>query len=95
MRFVNANFCEKCVSELSAPQAGRIRTSNATKTEKEAEFMGQKEPNTDIRCRVESCSFHCGDRDYCSLSSIQVEPCQDCHSGKAADESMCGSYRKK
>ncbi|NLD58571.1 MAG: DUF1540 domain-containing protein [Clostridiales bacterium] len=57
--------------------------------------MGQKEPNTDIRCRVESCSFHCGDRDYCSLSSIQVEPCQDCHSGKAADESMCGSYRKK
>ena len=57
--------------------------------------MSQKNPNTDIRCRVSSCTYHCGDRDYCSLHSIQVEPCQNCGSGQACDESMCGSYRHK
>ena len=57
--------------------------------------MSQKKPNTDIRCRVTSCAFHCGDQEYCSLNSIQVEPCQDCCSGKASEESMCGSYRCK
>ncbi len=54
-----------------------------------------KEPNTGIRCRVASCSFHCGDCDYCSLHSIQVEPCQKGGTGNAADESMCASYRCK
>ena len=33
--------------------------------------MSEKNPNTDIRCRVSSCTYHCGDRDYCSLHSIQ------------------------
>ena len=57
--------------------------------------MSMNEPSTDIRCRVSSCTYHCGDRDYCSLHSIQVEPCQNCGSGQACDESMCGSYRHK
>ena len=55
--------------------------------------MSQMKPNDKIRCRVSSCEFHCDSCDYCSLNSIQVEPCAACHSGKAADESMCGSYR--
>lgn len=58
-------------------------------------IMSQKKPNTDIRCRVTSCAYHCGDQEYCSLNAIQVEPCSDCCSGKACDESMCGSYRCK
>jgi len=57
--------------------------------------MSQKKPNTDIRCRVTSCAYHCGEQEYCSLNAIQVEPCKDCCTGKAADESMCGSYRCK
>lgn len=62
---------------------------------KEEIIMSQKKPNTDIRCRVSSCAFHCGDQEYCSLNAIQIEPCVECHSGKACDESMCGSYRCK
>lgn len=57
--------------------------------------MRHKEANTDIRCTVESCAFHCGEQNYCSLRSIHVEACPDCHSGNAADESMCGSYERK
>ena len=51
--------------------------------------------NTCIQCRVDSCRHHCGDEEYCSLKSISVEPCEACHSGRAADESMCGSYSRK
>ena len=61
----------------------------------EETVMSQKKPNTDIRCRVTSCAFHCGDQEYCSLNAIQVEPCSNCCTGKASDESMCGSYRCK
>lgn len=57
--------------------------------------MNMKQPNTHIRCRVSSCTYHCGDEEYCSLQAIQVEPCKDCCNGSAADESMCGSYRHK
>ena len=32
---------------------------------KEVCLMSKNEPNTDIRCRVSSCTYHCGDRDYC------------------------------
>ena len=56
--------------------------------------MSQKKPNTSIRCRVDSCAYHCGEKDYCSLQAIQVEPCPGYESGKPSDESMCGSYRK-
>ena len=57
--------------------------------------MSQKTQNTDIRCRVSSCAFNCGDQEYCSLNAIQIEPCHDCCNGKSSDESMCGSYRHK
>lgn len=61
----------------------------------EETIMSQKKPNTGIRCRVTSCAFHCGEDEYCSLNAIQVDPCPQCASGKACDESMCASYRKK
>ena len=54
--------------------------------------MSQKNPNHNIRCRVKSCEYHCGNCDYCSLSAIQVEPCNCGTSGRPSDESMCGSY---
>lgn len=54
--------------------------------------MSQKKPNNNIRCRVTSCEYHCGDCDYCSLNAISVEPCACKSSGRAAEESMCGSY---
>ncbi|MGN1006615.1 MAG: DUF1540 domain-containing protein [Aristaeellaceae bacterium] len=57
--------------------------------------MTHKQANSAIRCRVDSCEYHCDDQQCCSLSSIQVEPCTNCHSGKACDESMCASYKCK
>ncbi|MDO4370386.1 MAG: DUF1540 domain-containing protein [Clostridia bacterium] len=57
--------------------------------------MSQKNVNKNIRCKVDSCDFHCEDQNCCSLSSIQVEPCSNCHSGIASDESMCASYKCK
>ena len=57
--------------------------------------MSHQSPNESIRCRVESCSFNCGDVSCCSLRAIQVEPCGNCDSGKAEDESMCASYKRK
>ena len=57
--------------------------------------MTQKKANHDIRCRVSSCVFHCGDCDCCSLKSIQVEPCANCGDGFPAGETMCASYSNK
>ena len=57
--------------------------------------MSHNKPNERIRCRVESCAFHCQDAECCSLQAIQVEPCQGCDSGSPADESMCASYKRK
>lgn len=54
--------------------------------------MSHKEGNPDIRCKVSSCQYHCTD-DLCGLRSIEVEPTPNCNSGKACDESMCGSYK--
>ena len=55
--------------------------------------MSKKEANTDIRCSVESCAYHCGEQDYCSLRSIHVDACPNGSTGKPEDESMCGSYK--
>ncbi len=57
--------------------------------------MDRKAPNPSIRCRVDSCEWHCGEQEYCSLQAIQVEPCPNCVDGKPEDESMCGSYRHR
>lgn len=56
--------------------------------------MSRKEPNTSIHCRVNSCEYHCGDEEFCSLRAIRVEPCSNCTSGNPDDESMCGSYSR-
>ena len=57
--------------------------------------MSKKEANTDIRCNVESCSYHCGEQNYCSLRGIHVDACPNCKSGAPEDESMCGSYKQR
>ncbi len=57
--------------------------------------MANKQANSHIRCRVQSCQYHLDDQNYCSLGAIQVEPCEGCVSGKPADESCCASYRHK
>ena len=46
-----------------------------------------------IGCHVSSCKYNDGSS-YCELSQIEVQPCQDCrsHTGRPADESLCGSY---
>ena len=49
-------------------------------------------PNKSIQCGVCSCQFH-DKSDYCSLAKIRVDAIPGQSSGKAADESMCGSYR--
>lgn len=61
--------------------------------------MSQKNPNPNIRCRVSSCAYNCGEDACCSLRAIQVEPCEGKNRDSAApeskaDASMCGSYRK-
>lgn len=56
--------------------------------------MSQMKPNPSIRCRVSSCAFNCGEDDCCSLSAIQVEPCDCAEPESKADMSMCASYRK-
>jgi len=47
-----------------------------------------------IGCAVTSCRYNKQGR-ACSLESIQVEPCENAHTGDPSDESMCGSYRNK
>ena len=45
-----------------------------------------------INCSVSSCEYHDEKGEKCNLKEITVEPCYDCDSGEAEDESMCGSY---
>ena len=51
--------------------------------------MSCKKANESIRCTVQQCTHHCGDADYCTLSSIKVGThemnptmveCTDCNS---------------
>lgn len=51
--------------------------------------MDQKQK---INCTVESCVYNNTEEQKCALEEIIVEPCQDCSSGIASEESMCGSY---
>lgn len=56
--------------------------------------MSQMKPNPNIRCRVSSCAYNCGDKECCSLQAIQVEPCGDGDKRSKAEMSMCDSYRR-
>lgn len=51
-------------------------------------------PNSNIQCGVCSCSYH-DPSNYCCLQKIHVDPSPGGASGKAEDESMCGSYRSR
>ena len=53
-----------------------------------------KQPHQNIDCTVCSCAYN-HDGKHCTLDCISVEPCKKCHSGKAEDESWCGSYKCK
>lgn len=57
--------------------------------------MSHKTANPHIGCTVKSCSYHCEEKDNCSLSGITIKECPGCGSGKAADESMCSNYVTK
>lgn len=48
-------------------------------------------PNKSIQCGVRSCKFH-DESNHCCLSQIHVDAIPGQSSGKAEDESMCGSY---
>ena len=48
-------------------------------------------PNMSIRCTVDQCAYHCGEKQYCSLQSVQIgthesnptqTQCVDCESFK-------------
>ena len=52
------------------------------------------EENQKINCTVESCRFNDMNKQLCTLSQINVEPCLDCDTTEP-DESMCASYEYK
>lgn len=48
-----------------------------------------------IGCGVSSCRYN-GEGRYCELHRIEVRPCKGCGgSGKADEESFCGSYSQR
>ena len=49
-----------------------------------------------VGCRVTSCRYN-DKGSYCELTRIQIEPCccKNSGNGDPADESLCGSYRRK
>lgn len=47
-----------------------------------------------IGCEVNSCQYF-NDRGMCDLNHIVVKPCASCNTGRAEDETLCGSYQKK
>lgn len=50
--------------------------------------------NQKINCTVHSCEYNNPEYKLCNLDAIIVEPCSQCNTGKALEESMCGSYKK-
>ena len=53
--------------------------------------MNNNNPNPSIRCTVNECAHHCGDVQYCALTSVQIgtheshpteQKCVDCESFK-------------
>lgn len=55
-------------------------------------MQNNMDPNPSIQCGVCSCSYH-DPSNHCSLIKIKVDPIPGASSGKADDESKCGSYR--
>ena len=70
-------------------------TGEPIKHEEASAMSGQKRENPEIHCNVRSCEYHSERSEHCTLPGISVCACAQCGSGKAEDESMCGSYRAK
>ena len=51
--------------------------------------------NRHIKCNVNSCEYNNCSSHNCSLNQIEVKACSNGNTGKATDESMCGSYKCK
>lgn len=51
--------------------------------------------NQKIYCNVCSCAFNDEKDQICELDHIKVCACPGCNNGKAQDESMCESYKKR
>ena len=73
--------------------SGILKASHERKVD---QMATEKIGNQTIACSVSSCRYNDGCA-YCSLSRIEVQPCSGCknHTGKPADESLCGSYRTR
>lgn len=48
-----------------------------------------------INCNVDTCAYNDTQAYACTLSAINVKPCCDNHTGKAEEETNCGSYKAK
>lgn len=56
--------------------------------------MSDKTGRQSIGCEVTSCRYNSHGSE-CDLHSIMIRPCQNCCSGRAEDETLCGSYEAK
>ena len=78
---------------MSRPRAGH--TEQGPHFVPEEVFFMKGQINPDIRCDVRSCRYHDAETGHCALEGIHVRACEQCGTGRAEDESMCGSYRTK
>ena len=52
-----------------------------------------KTPNNSIKCSVNSCAYHCGEQNYCTLNEIKVGCCDSNVTNCASAE--CASFQLK
>ena len=57
--------------------------------------MDTNNGNQKINCAVTSCKYNDTKEQTCELQAIVVKPCEQCNTGNAEDESMCGNYQYK
>lgn len=50
-----------------------------------------KTPNNSIKCSVNSCAYHCGEQNYCTLNEIKVGCCDSNVTNCASTE--CASFQ--
>ena len=49
-----------------------------------------KTPNNSIKCSVNSCAYHCGEQNYCTLNEIKVGCCDP--TVAKCDQTQCASF---
>lgn len=52
-----------------------------------------QDPNPSIGCSVNSCAYHCGKSQHCTLNEIMVGGCGT--TPKRVDETMCASFEDR